>query len=208
MRKLILVSLPLLAVLAGFAAGKLHSRWKQNCLDVPCPHLTARLLVIESMIAQRPDTPSYLVIGDSITEAADLPHVCGRRPINAGISGATVATFGAHGRRLAEVARPDFVVVALGTNDALMGDDRAFRVRLVNLLASLSPWRVILVPLPGGWKVVGADRFNAVIASMPAVQARPLPAVETTDGIHLSVDAYKEWTRSITDAASAAICPH
>jgi hypothetical protein len=50
-------------------------------------------MAIESMIAQRGKVPSYLGIGDSITEYADFPTICGHHPINAGIVGATTATF-------------------------------------------------------------------------------------------------------------------
>ena len=144
-----------------------------------------------------------LAIGDSIMEGADLPVICGRRPINAGIGWATVATFATHGKRLAELAQPKFVVVALGTNDALAGHDQGFNKRLTSLVASLAAWPVVLVPLPNGLRITGTQIFNAAIAAMPVAQAPTLKAIETMpDGIHLTARDYVDWNRAIVGAAS------
>jgi hypothetical protein len=68
-------------LLVGVVAAKLHSRWAraESCNDVPCAHFNARLTAIESQIAQNQAKHVYLAIGDSITEFADLPTICGRR---------------------------------------------------------------------------------------------------------------------------------
>src|ERR1700760_1308160 len=118
------------------------------CFDVPCDHYNARMPAIESIISQSAEGPSYLFIGDSHVERADLPTICGRHPINAGIGWATVTTFEHHARRLADQAKPDFILVALGTNDALRGQLSGFRERFSALLASLSGWPVLVVPVP------------------------------------------------------------
>jgi lysophospholipase L1-like esterase len=198
------------AAIAGAAVAKLHSRYmigQQVCANVPCAHFGARMAVIENVIAQHRSTPTYLAIGDSITERADLPTLCGFWPINAGISWATVETFMPHARRLADLAKPKFVIVALGTNDALMNEGDAFKGRIGALLASLADWPVIVVPLPPGSGVKEAAKFNAVIAAMDATSAAPLPSVETVDGVHLTAAAYVEWKEKIADAASKSMCP-
>src|SRR3954466_1311312 len=66
----------------------------------------------ESILRQIADArgPSYLVIGDSITASAELPPACGLQPVNAGISGAAVATFLDLGPKYARLLRPELVV--------------------------------------------------------------------------------------------------
>ena len=100
------------------------------CFDVPCDHYNARMKAIENIIAQSAEGPSYLFIGDSHVEMADLPTICGRHPINAGVGWATVNTFERHARRFADQAMPNFILVSLGTNDALCDQFPSFRERL------------------------------------------------------------------------------
>jgi len=176
------------------------------CFDVPCDHYNGRMPAIESIIAQSADTPSYLFIGDSHVERADLPEICGRHPINAGIGWATVSTFERHARRLADQARPNFILVSLGTNDALRGQFSSFRESLSTLLTSLSGWPVLLVPVPPSPRLGDADKFNAVIASLPFAHAKPLESVSAPDGLHLSKESYSDWKKSILDAAQSSIC--
>jgi hypothetical protein len=69
---------------------------------------------IESIIAQRMgDAHYYLFVGDSNVERADLPIICGRLPINAGISWATIGTYEHNAKRLADLAKPDFILIPL-----------------------------------------------------------------------------------------------
>jgi hypothetical protein len=118
MRRLLLLCVIVVSALAGAVAAKLDSRWNiargTLCSHVPCKHFQARISAIESVIAQREAERNYLAIGDSIVELADLPPICDRKPINGGIGGATVETFRTQGRRLAELAKPDFIVIELG----------------------------------------------------------------------------------------------
>jgi len=193
------------AFLIGAAGGVFYSR-PTSCSDVPCERFAMRGWAIENAISQGDGTPRYLAIGDSITEGALLPDICGRRPINAGIIGATVKTFEKLGPRLADMAKPDFIIVALGTNDALHSVS-GFPERLSALVASLKQWPVIVVPLPPGEDVQDAAAFNAAIATLQVPKAKPLDRVETTDGIHLTTADYAAWKDSIVAAASGAICP-
>jgi hypothetical protein len=196
-----------------FAANKLaarsYARLGQQlglCFDVPCDHYNARMPAIESVIAQSGEGPSYLFIGDSHVERADLPTICGRHPINAGVGWATVNTFERHARRLADQAKPNFILVSLGTNDALRGQFSGFRERLLTLLTSLSGWQVLLVPVPPSPNLGDAAKFNAVITSMPAAHAKPLETVWAPDGHHLSKESYAAWKKSIFEAAQSSVC--
>jgi len=193
------------AFLIGAAAGIFYSR-PPSCSDVPCERFVMRGWAIENAIRQGDGTPRYLAIGDSITEGALLPEICGRRPINAGIIGATVKTFEKLGPRLAAMAQPDFIILALGTNDALHSVS-GFPEKLAALIASLKQWPVIVVPLPPGEDVNDVATFNAAIAALAVPKAKPLERVETTDGIHLTTADYAAWKASIVAAASAAVCP-
>jgi hypothetical protein len=105
----------LLLILAGTFASGLYAVHRYGrlgqqlglCSDVPCDHYNARMPAIESIIKQSAGPHQYLFIGDSDVERADLPVICGRTPMNAGIGWATVNTFEHHARRLADLARPD-----------------------------------------------------------------------------------------------------
>lgn len=174
------------------------------CFDVPCAHFIARMSAIESIIAQQSSGPLYLVIGDSISEFAEFGSICGRDPVNAGIGWATSETFQIHGARLAAKLKPDFIVVALGTNDATRVKVN-FHKHMTALLASLKDYPVILVPIPGG-PSVKATEYNATLQQFSPL-AQPITAFESTDdGVHLAPSAYPMWKQSIKTAAERIGC--
>jgi len=202
--------------LIGVCAVGVNPDWRANvksmvasrtCDNVPCIHLAIRRMVIDRVIAQRGPIPSYLMVGDSITEMADLQPICGRLPINAGISAATTKTFATEAARFAALSKPDFVIVALGANDALTGRLEGFRVRYEALLRSLQPNRIIVVPVPPSPKIPNIRMINSDIAALPVPKAGKLESVETLDdGIHLAAPSYIEWKHHIADAAQAFVC--
>jgi hypothetical protein len=108
---------------------------------------------------------------------------------------ATVKTFESHAKRLADLAKPDFILVSLGGNDALRGQFPGFRQRFLALLTSLSGWPVLLVSVPPSPNLGDAAKFNAMITSMPVVHAKPLEKVSAPDGVHLSKESYAEWKK-------------
>lgn len=195
--------------LAGAYTRHYYGRLGQQLgryLDVPCDHYNARMPAIESMIAQRlEDAHYYLFVGDSNVERADLPVICGRLPINGGISWASISTFEHHAKRLADLAKPDFILICLGGNDALQNRFNDFGERLAKLVDSLSEWPVILVPIPQTPTATNAAKFNAEIARIPVAQARPLEDAVASDGLHLAAEGYIAWKKTIVDAA--ANCP-
>lgn len=178
-----------------------------QCFDVPCEHLRIRMPAIESHIAQNPSLPVYIAFGDSITEYAILPELCGRQPINAGIGDSSVASFIPHAQRLAQLANADFIVITLGTKDALVGRRDQFRQLMDQLLQTLSGFQTLLVPLPPGPAVKEASDFNAMLAEFGMPTASSLRHVDTTDGIHLTAPSYVEWKQTLVDAATRYVCP-
>jgi hypothetical protein len=203
----------LLSGCAGVLVAKIDS-WRALrdplngplCFDVPCPHFITRMSAIESVIAQQSGGPNYLVIGDSITEFAELQSICGRKPINAGIGWATSETFQMHGARLAALLKPDFIVVALGTNDATRSK-AGFREHISALLMSLKDYPIVVVPIPEGHGVSKAAEYNATLKQFGPL-AQPLASFQSTDdGVHLAPSAYPMWKGSIRIAIERLVCP-
>jgi lysophospholipase L1-like esterase len=146
-----------------------------------------------------------LAIGDSITEVAELESICGRKPVNAGIGWATSETFQIHGARLAMLLKPDFIVVALGTNDATRRK-AGFREHIIALLMSLKDYPVVVVPIPGHG-VSKAAEYNATLKQFGPL-AQPLASFQSTDdGMHLAPSAYPMWKGSIRIAVERLVCP-
>ncbi len=212
MHRLAIFGVLLSGVVLGGVLAKAHTRYMlaqarsaSICSDVPCDYLNRRKNVIESHIAQISVRPTYLVIGDSIVERGMLPTLCNRHPVNAGIGSATVATFELYAHRLVELLKPDFVVVALGTNDTMFVKADDFYRRLKTLVASMGSLPVIVVPLPPGPDVSHVVEFNAAIATLQGTKAKPLESVQTLpDGVHLTAAAYEIWTQRIADAVLAS----
>ena len=151
-------------------------------------------------------TPSTLRSGTASLKAQILHIFAAANPSTRASGGATVETFATQARRLADLAKPDFVIVALGGNDALRGRECGFQERMTALLASLAPWPVLVVPLPPGPGVKDVVKFNTVIAGLDGTKAKPLDRVETTDGIHLTPAAYVGWQKSIAYALPKSFC--
>jgi lysophospholipase L1-like esterase len=198
-----------LSALVGIMAARLEIFRKLAptlCSDVPCPHFTTRVSAIESIIGQQSGGRTYLAIGDSLTEFAELPLICGRKPINAGIGWATSETFESLGSRLTALSKPDFIIVALGTNDATRKKP-GFRAQMTKLIASLSGYPLVLVPIPGGPGVTSAAEYNNALTGLAPMAPTARPLKNTSDGIHLVPSAYPAWISSIKDGAERHICP-
>lgn len=206
MRKPAVLGLLALAALSGAFAAKLHSRSRLECGDVACAHYNVRRQVIESVIGQSRPGKTYLALGDSMIELADLPMICGRKPINAGIGGATAATFAEMASRFERMAQPDFIVISLGTNDASRGRQDVFKIEMRRILSSLSA-PALLIPVPSVPGVPKHAQFNAILAELATPMAPPAAPVETTDGIHLTAAAYAQWKANLHAAADTFICP-
>lgn len=179
----------------GALAAKLHTRWSATCGNVPCGYVQVRLTVIDQMIAARSKTPSYLVIGDSLTEVGRWPPMCGLEPVPAGISGARSDTWLPHARAIADSLKPAVIVLALGTNDVLTLGRLGPYEQLVSALAG---YRLVAIPLHKMPAVpeVAAEEANMRIAKAVADTAETIDAV-TIDGIHFTAKDYARWFSAI-----------
>jgi lysophospholipase L1-like esterase len=199
MRHIGFISAILVSMAAGAFVAKLHSRWTAICAGVPCGYLQNRLVAIDQMIAARSQEATYLVIGDSLTEIGSWRPMCGNESVPAGISGARTDTWLPHARSRADALKPQFIVLALGTNDVLTQG----RLGPYEQLASaLSGYRLIAVPLhkmPRAPQEAVAEA-NGRIAKTVARTAEPIDAV-TTDGVHLTTADYARWFGAIEKAA-------
>ena len=185
--------------LGGAVVAKLHTRWVTICANVPCSYLQGRLAVTDQAIASRPWAPAYLVIGDSITEIGRWPTMCGHDPVAAGISGARSDTWLPRAKAIADALKPEFVVLALGTND-LLSQGRLGPYE--ELAASLAGYRLVAVPvhqMPTAPQAAVMEA-NRRIAKAAAQTAEPIVAV-TTDGVHLTAEDYARWFAAIEKTA-------
>jgi hypothetical protein len=125
-----------IAVLAiGAAAGVSFFR-KQAMADL---HRQARQRV-PGYTLSRVEQP-IVIVGDSITEASSLPRTfCCHPVVNAGLDGASVSSdLGTWLVDALAEKRAAAVIVALGTNDALLGHDaQAFEISYTALLEGVS----------------------------------------------------------------------
>jgi lysophospholipase L1-like esterase len=151
------------------------------------------------MITARSGLPSYLVIGDSVTEIGHWPRMCGLDPVPAGISGARSDTWLPYAKALADRLKPEFIVLAVGTNDVLT---QGHLGPYEELVASLSGQRLIAVPVhqmpKAPYEVV--REANRRIAKAATSASKTMTAV-TTDGVHLTAEDYARWFGAIEQAA-------
>jgi lysophospholipase L1-like esterase len=207
--------------IGALAAGASYLRKETNADS----HRQARQLVVHYTLS-RLDQP-IVILGDSVTEASTLPRTyCGHPVINAGLNGASsysdLATWlseALDGRRAAAV------LVALGTNDALVGHSAlAFETNITSLLAKLASVtdHIAVLGIPsievrGNVKAqlqketMGRiDAFNALLPALAGksgasfVALPPMPAPHTIDGVHLDAAGYAVWDDAVMKGVSGA----
>ncbi len=189
-------------------------------------HRKARQLVLHYTLS-RVEAP-VVVLGDSITEASTLPRaVCGHPIVNAGLNGASTATdLGTWLAQALAGRRPALIVVALGTNDALVSSPpsrEAFVTSYRALLAQLSKLTSRLAitgipPVQAERRVTSAmatdvsrtvDGYNIALRDLADrnglrfVALPPFPAPGTIDGVHLNAAGYQAWESAVLQAAGA-----
>ncbi len=200
MRHSALISAAIISAVVGAIAAKLHTRWSAMCANVPCIYLQTRLTVINQLIAAHRGSPTYLIIGDSLTELGAWQTMCGLKPIPAGISGARSDTWLPHAKAVADTLKPEVIVLALGTND-LLTQGRLGPYE--QLASSLAGYRLVAVPvhnMPAA-PHAAVQEANRRIARAIAHTGEPIDAT-TTDGIHLTAEDYVRWF----DAIQKSVC--
>jgi lysophospholipase L1-like esterase len=188
-------------------------------------HREVRQLVLYFTIS-RTDNP-IIVLGDSITEASTLPRtLCGHAVINAGLNGASTASdLGPWLVQALDGKRPPAILVALGTNDALMArsaqaSEASYAALLAQLAGVTDHLAVLGIPAIEVRGRVTAelqkeamgriDAFNALLPDLAAkggatfVALPPMPTPHTIDGVHLDAAGYKLWDEAVLKGVSGA----
>ena len=176
----------------------------------------------------RVDDP-IIVLGDSIVEASTLPRsACGHAVVNAGLNGASTASdLGKWLAAVLESGRAAAIIVALGTNDALMlsPSEQAFAERYGALLGELSKLttRLAILGIPSveARERVTADMAKEIMASvdklnavLPDIAKRAnatflplpdMPSPHTIEGLHLNAAGYQVWDKAVMQG-TALVC--
>lgn len=140
-----------------------------------------------------------VVLGDSITEMNRLDGLCGTT-FNAGVGGAAIEDLRRFAPAVVRMTRPAHIVLAIGTNDVLLGGAHVARFR-ADYRALLR--RLTVVP----FALVGVDhgdnRFiRAEADRIGAVFLPPVARTMTYDGVHPTEAGLKLWRERV-----AAVCP-
>ncbi|CAM3293840.1 hypothetical protein SPAN111604_14965 [Sphingomonas antarctica] len=141
-----------------------------------------------------------VMVGDSFVELMDLPILCGKRVLNAGVSGAKVADTAQFAPKVIASERPKLLIVNVGVNDAhrkVMTRAADVRRDLTSILdvARKAGVRVLLLgiaPITG--KGISAE-FNAdkaieLNAALIMLGGKPVPALDSDDGLHPNAKGY------------------
>lgn len=181
-------------------------------------HRHARQVALNHTLS-RLDAP-IIILGDSITEASTLPRsLCGHPIVNAGLGGAaTNSNLGTWLIEALDGRRAAGILVALGTNDALMmHSTQAFEASYVSLLAQLKTVtdRLAVLGIPAiemrgrvtaEMRDEAMRRIDALNAVLPAVAEKagaafvalpPMATPHTVDGVHLDAGGYAVWDAAV-----------
>jgi lysophospholipase L1-like esterase len=161
-----------------------------------------------------------VILGDSITEASTLPRsLCNHPIVNAGFNGAsTTSDLGTWLIEALDGRRATAILVALGTNDALMAHSaQAFEANYASLLAQLKTvtdhLAVLGVPaiemrgrVTAEMRSEAMSRIDALNAILPALAEKagaafvalpPMPTPHTIDAVHLDATGYAAWDDAV-----------
>ena len=156
-----------------------------------------------------------MLVGDSITEFAYVPDLCGKPVLNAGLAGSQVGDWERRLPAMLTAAKPSIVIFALGINDAKRGSSakpRAWRQSYQSLIAQVREAKIAIVGVqhvePGKAKssfydeALGRELDNnarALAGQLGATFIAPLPNIagKTSDGIHLNDVGRREWVERL-----------
>lgn len=188
-------------------------------------HRRVRQIILHYTLS-RVEQP-IIVVGDSITEASTLPRsLCDHPIINAGLDGASTASdLGPWLMDVLNGRRAAAILVALGTNDALLGHSpQAFETGYASLLAQLKTatdhLAVLGIPsvemrgrVTAEMRDEAMGRIDALNTTLPALAEKagaafvalpPMASPHTIDGVHLDAAGYAAWEAAVLKGASGA----
>jgi len=143
-----------------------------------------------------------LLIGDSITQAADVQTLCGLPVANAGIAGTGVDDWGELAPVLVERLKPRLVVYALGVNDARRA--RPFDAkRWAESYRQLRSGNAIIVgPWPVNHPRFSSERVEQMNEELSRLEGYlPPPGDDLTDdGLHLNATGRRKWAERLEGA--------
>jgi lysophospholipase L1-like esterase len=218
MRRELSITLCAAIAAAAFVCGYKVHEWRYP-LTGRNRYVVRKEAVLEQLRPNR--LYHYVVVGDSITEFADLPSLCGKSLPNAGISGAAIHDAAELMDDLASILRAGTIIIAVGINDADTTRRRSDTIaqdfeRLVRLAKDTAAevFAATLAPMDAT-KPAGAARDPGLVAAINA-QIRAsmehehvisldanLKPDETGDGVHLAEVGARHWRGAI----EAAVCP-
>ncbi len=199
------------------AAGAACEHWRDHRAASETAFYVSRKWVSLDQQADKAPRGIALLIGDSITENAWVPTLCGYPAFNAGISGARVWNMIGPAKDLAMRIDPAVIVVALGTNDVRRRETPVARFArdYEALLAPLAGRRLILVAVPPIHlrDAVSQNSVSRAIARENAAIARiadahralfvaPPAAFPTVDGVHPTPAGSETWKAAIQTACT------
>jgi hypothetical protein len=167
-------------------------------------HQAKRDREIRAEIAATSGRPRYLVLGDSNVESCDLQPAGDLLPINAGMSGGTVATFlfAGTGRAYVKLCRPAVVVVAVGFNDMQRSDAAVFGRDYRALLDAVAGRSIMAVGISQPDQRAGDfNREIERVAEQSGAVMRHLPSVQIgSDSAHYTPDGRDAWSHNLAAA--------
>lgn len=175
----------------------------------------------ENLTSQASVTPKglTLIVGDSIVEQAFHRDLCGAPVFNAGISGAGLRDLAPLARTLSSILEPAWIILAIGTNDAVAGrpvPTAEWTREYERLLAALPADRVELVAIPqvepgkaGSGAIDLADlaeknRALQALAAGRGVAFAPSASIETRDGLHPTAAGAAAWRENVERTCPSA----
>lgn len=178
--------------------GRLHARLDEVSHHTFHDHAEVRQFMIRAALAEA-DQP-IVVLGDSITEMAQLPReICGHRVINAGVGGIGAWEAARAIPRLLSDSSPFMIVIALGANDIGSQNVEENYSELARIAAKFSQRLLLFSDTPDA-NTNRQIRSAAVAAGLSYIDT-PLPVdAKMADGIHYNGAAYRVWIPALQDA--------
>lgn len=183
----IAVSLLLTGALIGGAVG--YARWH----DRGDPFSFRRWVTIN----RTDDFPrgGLLLLGNSTVERLYIPEICGLPAFNAGLSSARSDQLAPMVPDLIKRLRPSQVVVAVGANDIEQG-----RAEWPGTVEQLTPRGAIVVGITG--QPDANAKLAAIARRKGGVFVEPIPAIMTTDGVHVDARGSRLWKDRVNAACA------